>query len=115
MASHNEMTQLYLEASVGSFFKSNVLSHANFMSQSLRKVRHQDSPSAANGRLQKVSAAEHRLSFHPGIVELLKLLHDKVCVSEESPFHKRCPKGIHTLPLKKKLGWLLQAITCSFF
>lgn len=57
----DEMIQLCLEASVGRFFKSSVLSHGNFMSQSLRKVRHEDSPSIPNGRLQKVPAAEQRL------------------------------------------------------
>lgn len=50
----DEMSQLCLEASVGRFVKSHVLSHGNFVSQSLRKVRHQDSPSPCNGRLQKV-------------------------------------------------------------
>lgn len=33
------------------------------MSQSLGKVRHQDNTSAPIGRLQKVFAAEQRLSF----------------------------------------------------
>lgn len=46
---------------------------------------------------------------------VLKLLHDKASASEKSPFHKHCPKGSCTLPPKQKLGWLLQAITCSFF
>lgn len=109
----DKMTQLCLEASMGRFLKSHVLSHGNFMSQSLRKVRHQDSPSAPNGRLQKGSAAEQRLSLSSG--HLLKLLHDKTCALEESPFHSYCPKGSCSLPLKLMLGWLLQAITCYFF
>lgn len=54
----DEMTQLCLGASVGSFFSSSVLSQGNFMSQSLGKLRHQESTSVPEGRLQKVSAAE---------------------------------------------------------
>lgn len=80
----DEMTQLCLGASVGSFLSSSVLSHGDFMSQSFGKVRHQDSSSAPNGRLQKVSAVEQRLPLSSS--PLLELLHDKACALEQSPF-----------------------------
>lgn len=81
----DEMTQVCLGASVGGFFNSNVLSHGNFMSQSPGKVRHQDSTSAPNGRLQKVSAAEQRL-LHPALCW-------SCCIRAES-FSQVLPKGI---------------------
>lgn len=87
----DEMTQLCLAASVGSFLNSSVLSHGDFMSQSLGRVRHQDSTSTPNGRLQKVSAAEQRLRLSSSL--LLKLLCDKACALEQGPFHKCFPKG----------------------
>lgn len=86
-----EMTRLCLGAPVRSFFSSNVLSHGNFMSQSLGKVRHHDSTSAPNGRLQEVSAAKWRLPLSSS--PLLKLLHDITCALEQSPFHECFPKG----------------------
>lgn len=51
----DEVIQLHLKASVGGFLKSCMLSHRNFMSQSLKKVSHQDSPSASDGILQEFS------------------------------------------------------------